>query len=221
MPSFLGHPRATTVVVPAPVYATWNPAGTNANITLSNGNLTAEVTGPTAGTAYGVSATSGYNFDAGKRYVEIAIDNISGAASGISIGFADTDQAVVGELGDMTYAYAWRADGYTESAGDTSALGGAAGNGDVVQLALHAYHEAGTAKAKIWFGVNGMWLGLGDPGAGSNPSFDGAVAPLATDWSIRATLKEPGDRLIANFGASTFAYGVPEGFSSGWGANIT
>lgn len=221
MPSFLGHPRATRILVPAPIYATWSPAGTNPNITLSNGNLTAEVTGASAATAYGASASAGDNFDDGKRYVEIEIGNIAGSASGIAIGFTDSDQAVDGELGDMVFAYAWRLDGFKESAGSTTALGSPAGSGDVLSIAIHAYVDGGTARAKIWFGVNGTWLGLGNPETGANPAFDGVVAPLATDWALRATMKQTGDRLVGNFGSGAFVHPVPTGFGSGWGMNIS
>lgn len=221
MPSFLGHPRATTILVPAPVYATWSPAGTNPNITLSNGNLTAEVTGPSASTAYGASATAGDNFDAGKRYVEISVGSISGSAAGMAVGFTDTDQIVDGELGDMDFAYALRLDGFAENAGNSTFLGNPAVPGDILALAIHAYIEENSAKAKIWFGVNGIWLAAGNPATGANPVFDGVIAPIATDWAIRATMKETGDRLVANFGSGTFIHVVPAGFGAGWGNNIS
>lgn len=220
MPSFLGHPRVMFIAQTPPVFATWNPAGTDDNITLSDGNLTGHVSGPTAGTAYGMSATSGYNFDDGKRYFEIRIDNIAGSPSGISVGFSDTDQMVSGELGDMTYAYAWRADGYRKSAGVATVFGSGAVNGDVIQLAIHAYIDGGSARAKIWFGKNGVWFGSGNPALSVSPAFDGVIAPIATDWGVRATMKVSGDRLTGNFGSSPFLYGVPSGFGSGWGIGI-
>src|SRR3546814_1037392 len=83
MPSFLGHPRGVCVSA-TPIFATWNSQGTNSNISLTSGNLTAELTGSPPTTAYNVSATTGYNFDDGKRYVEIEIDNIAGSVSGRS-----------------------------------------------------------------------------------------------------------------------------------------
>ncbi|MEQ9329978.1 hypothetical protein [Thalassobaculum sp.] len=221
MPSFLGHPRVNTVLLPAPVYATWNPAGTNPNITLSNGNLTAELTGSTPATAYGTSASSGFNFDNGKRYIEIIIDNISGFSSSIAFGFCDTNQVGGFELGDLEYAYACRADGNIESNGVVNSLGSSIGAGAVVQLAIHAYIEAGVAKANIWFGVNGTWLGSGDPVGGGNPAFAGAVAPLATDWAVRATMQTPGDRITAGFSPGAFVFSAPAGFTAGWGANLT
>src|SRR3546814_15484153 len=91
MPSFLGHPRGVCVSA-TPIFATWNSQGTNSNISLTSGNLTAELTGSPPTTAYNVSATTGYNFDDGKRYVEIEIDNIAGSVSGISVGFADRSE---------------------------------------------------------------------------------------------------------------------------------
>src|SRR3546814_6008299 len=69
MPSFLGHPRGVCVSA-TPIFATWNSQGTNPNISLTSGNLTAELTGSPPTTAYNVSATTGYNFDDGKRRSE-------------------------------------------------------------------------------------------------------------------------------------------------------
>lgn len=209
------------VATAPPVYSTWNAAGTNPNITLSNGNLTAEVTGSTAGTAYGASAV-GSSFDTGKRYLEIEIDAIAGSAAGISIGFSDTDQTLGADLGDAAYGYAWRADGYKENNGSASALGSSASAGDIIMLAIEGLGDSGgQATANIWFGKNGTWFGSGDPATGANPAFSAAAAPIATDFGVRATLKTTGDRLIANFGASAFAYSVPAGFGAGWGQNIT
>ena len=221
MPSFLGHPRIRVQEPSLPMYVTWNGAGTDSNISLSNGSLTGEVTGPTAGSAYGMSATTGYNLDDGKRYIEITVNNVHGELSGIALGFADTDQIINGHLGDMTYAYAWRLDGYKESNGIAVALGSAASNGDVIQLAIDAYLDSGAAKARIWFGKNGLWFGGGNPALATAPAFDGVIAPIATDWGVRATMKTTGDRMTGNFGAAPFVYGVPTGFGAGWGANIT
>src|SRR3546814_15492675 len=125
MPSFLGHPRGVCVSA-TPIFATWNSQGTNSNISLTSGNLTAELTGSPPTTAYNVSATTGYNFDDGKRYVEIEIDNIAGSVSGISVGFAVSEQTLGFALGDLQYAYAWLAAGYKESDGLASAVGTAA-----------------------------------------------------------------------------------------------
>jgi len=220
MPSFLGHPRAKTIQLPTPVYATWNPAGTNANITLSNGNLTAELTGTPPSTAYGTSAGPSDNFDNGKRYVEFRIDNIAGSSSGIAVGLSDTGQTPGLELGDLQYAYAWRADGYKESNGNAVGLGVSAVAGDVIRMAIDAYSYNGQDLVDIWFGLNGSWFGGGDPANGTGAAFVGASAPIATDWTIRATLKSVGDRITASFGANSFMYSVPIGFVPGWGNNL-
>jgi len=221
MPSFLGHPRATRILVPAPVYATWNPAGTSASIAISNGNLTAEVIGSSSSNAYAVSASSGHDFDNGKRYIEIQIDALGGSPASISIGFADSDQTFSGEeLGALTFGYAWRADGFKVNGGSATDLGDPAAVGDILMLAIHAFNDGPTAKSDIWFGLNGIWLGTSNPVGGVNPAFSGAVASVAADWGIFATMKTAGDRLRANFGASVFAYTVPVGFSPGWGQGI-
>lgn len=221
MPSFLGHPRATTILLPPPVYATWNPAGTNPNITLSNGNLTAEVTGPNAPDAYTVSASSGDSFDSGKRYFEIEIGAIAGSPAHVSIGFADSDIDPAGdELGDLQWGYAWRLDGYKENNGNSVVYGSPASAGDVLMLAIHGYIDGQIAKADIWYGVNGIWFDGGNPSIGVGSAFSGAIAPFSTDWGVRASVRNTGDKLTANFGAAAFDFSVPSGFGAGWGKGI-
>lgn len=221
MPSFLGHPRVNTVLLPPPVYATWNPAGTSGNITLSNWNLVADVTGPNTPNAYTLSASGGDSFDNGKRYFEIKIDSIGSTASSISVGFADSELDPSGnDIGDLPWGYAWRADGYREHSGNAVPLGVSANSGDVVMFAIHAYIASDIAKSDMWFGMNGNWFGSGDPASGLNPSFIGAIASVATDWGFRASLKTNGDRVVANFGGAAFLYPAPFGFSKGWGINV-
>ncbi|MEQ8816566.1 MAG: hypothetical protein RLO51_26255 [Thalassobaculum sp.] len=221
MPSFLGHPRVNTVLLPAPVYATWNPAGTNPNITLSDWNLTAQVTGPNTANAYTLSASGGGNFDDGKRYFEVRTVSLGGAAGSISIGFADSDLDPGGaELGDLPWGYAWRGDGVKKSNGIANSLGVVLVPGSIIMIAISSYVYLGQATAKIWFGENGVWFDGGNPSVNENPAFDGAIASSATDWGVRASLKTNGDRIMANFGGSPFMYNPPSGFSAGWGLGV-
>lgn len=221
MPSFLGHPRSAGILVPAPIYGTWNPAGTSPNVALTNWNLTAEVTGPNAPDAYTLAASGGYDFDLGKRYFEVRVISIGGLASSISIGFADSEPDPGGdELGDLPWGYAFRGDGYKENSGNALAIGSAINAGDILMFAIRAYLEGEISKANVWFGVNGTWFSGGNPATDVNSAFSGAIAQFATDWGVRASLKTNGDKLMANFGGAPFAYVVPSGFSSGWGQHI-
>jgi len=65
---------------------------------------------------------------------------------------------------------------------------------------------------KIWFGLNGTWLGSGDPATGANPSYTGIGAgrryfcmnAASGSGSSYAKLRIP----------SEFSYSVPSGFST-------
>lgn len=218
MPSFLGHPRVNTVTLPAPVYATWNPAGTNPNITLSNGNLTAELI-----VANGVGNFTGTQTgkDHGNYYAEFKINNISEDTSTISFGLIDTNQSKSGDLGSVVYAYAWRCDGKKESNNNFEEYGLVASSGSVVMLACRLYQSSGLDMADIYFGLNGVWFGDANPSLYYSPAYSGALAPLATDFLVGCTLRAVGDMVTANFGQDTFNYLVPSGFGRGWGDNIS
>lgn len=56
---------------PSVTYATWNPSDKSANVTLSNGNLTATITANTA--FYGARATIGKS--SGKWYWEQTVSD--------------------------------------------------------------------------------------------------------------------------------------------------
>lgn len=86
-----------------------------------------------------------------------------------------------------------------------TAWGAAFAAGDVYMVALDK--NAG----KVWFGRNGSWFNGGDPASGANPAFDNLTGDLypaessntsGTSWVWRA-----------NFGAETFVYAPPAGFS--------
>lgn len=218
MPSFLGHPRVNTVLLPAPVYATWNPAGTNPNITLSNGNLTAELNvangdGNFTGTQVGR--------DRGSYYVEFSINNIATNPANISFGLIDTNQARSGDLGDVAYAYAWRCDGNKENNNNIESHGSSASISSIVMMACRLYDGIENDVADLYFGLDGVWFNGSDPSSGQGATFSSVPAPLATDFLIGCTLRGVGDMITANFGQAVFTYSVPNGYGRGWGDNIS
>jgi len=208
----------TGTATAAPVYDVWNAAGTDANITLSNGNLTATMNATPGG---GKATRTQTGRDTGYFYVEFTVANIASSAADLAVGLIDTNQTPNGELGDLTYGYAWRLDGYKENAGTASAYGSAATGSDVIMMAFKLYQSGGADVADIYFGLNGSWFGSSDPATETSPAFSAVTAALATDFLVACTMKTSGDSITANFGASTFAHTVPAGFGAGWGQNIS
>jgi hypothetical protein len=178
-------------------YATWNPSDKAAELTLSDGNLTAAGSAVDAYAA--VRATIGKS--TGKWYFEIYFTS-KGTYSWV--GIADATMTTAERVGLTTYSWGnqsngqfWH-DGYNWSGQTISA-------GTTVMIALDLDNH------KIWWGKDGTWHGGGDPAAGtgySNDTLEGTLFPALTFyWTGNAT---------ANFGASAFAYTVPSGFNSGW-----
>ncbi len=66
---------------------------------------------------------------------------------------------------------------------------------------------------EFWAGQNGTWYNGGDPGTHANPvatGLSGAVYSGVTFYSYSA------NAFTANFGASSFQYAVPTGFTAGF-----
>lgn len=180
------------------ICTTWNPADKHADITLSGGNLTATNVNQWRSVRAILSKASG------KHYYEVLIiDNTYmnvglGTSAATLSNYPGWDAYGVGMSGHVGF-YA----GATFTANGKSEIDYS--NGDTVLIAVD--FDAG----KLWFGVNGVWCGSGNPAAG-------------TDWTYSFT---PGTALFpmvgiqtasctALFGATSFAYTVPSGFNSGW-----
>lgn len=178
-------------------YTTWNPEDKAANVILSNGNLT--VTCP----ATWDSVRSIASRTTGKCYFEITINKYDHIMSGV----ATSDANLTSYLGSDIYGLGWMAAGSFYVGSIFTANGKAClalTNGDVVCIALDL--DAG----KLWFGKNGVWIGSGDPVAGTDWtfSFTGGLELFAA-----CSVQSGGG--TANFGASSFSHTVPNGFNSG------
>ena len=196
---------------------TWDPSFKHANITLSNGNLTATGSGGWTGLASTFSASSG------KWYCEITVDNIADHAV---IGVVSEDWSVATYPGSSDgpgggYGY-YSNDGnkyhnYPGFPGIEGYGSSWTSDGDVIGIALDMDND------KLWFSKNGVWQASGDPAAGTNyaygpttthkfgashDSFPGALTPIF----IGASPNESGNALTINFGQFPFAYPVPTGF---------
>ena len=81
--------------------------------------------------------------------------------------------------------------------------------GDTFMLALDMN------AAAIHFGKNGLWLGGSDPETGANPAFAGLQGPFTAAITSGARECSPLS-YTTNFGATEFAYKVPDGYFKGF-----
>jgi len=163
-------------------FATWNPAGKGAGVSLSNGNLTVTNTALSM-----VRATLGKS--AGKWYWEMLRNNSSGG-SGIANAAAALNSYPGGDTNGWSYWYSGLK--YTNAVG--LAYGATFTTGDIIGCALDM--DAGT----ISFYKNGVLQGVAYSG------LSGVIYPAAG---------QTGGSTTTNFGATPFAYPVPEGFNAG------
>lgn len=194
----------TIGVAPAPVPTTWNLADKSANMSLTNGNLTATSTN----FSVGVRAVAGKS--AGKWYFETTMANGGSAADVIGLGLAGAVLTTTGPAGTVVVFPSF----INVNASSVLAFSGMA-NGVVVGKAIDL-----DAKL-IWFRIapTGNW----NNNAANNPATGVGgvnIAVIATGplYPIFQVGAASGHAATANFGASAFVGAVPAGFTSGWPA---
>jgi hypothetical protein len=183
----------------------WSSSDKEAALSLTNGNLTASVSGATMQSGRGVTALSG------KRYFEARLD--VAAASGLSaiIGIA-TAAASFGS----SYGFATGSGGYG-FASDTgnklnnssqSAYGSSFNTAGTV--AGFAYDDVSTpGTVMIWLAINGVWQASGNPATGANPAFS-----VSSSVFYPAITCKDGGQVTARFTGTLWSYSAPTGFSA-------
>jgi hypothetical protein len=179
------------------VYATWDPSNKQTVIVLSNGDLTAAYSGG----AYTAGVLASTSKSTGKWYFECTL-NSSGQAF---VGITNT-AGVNGSADNRIYSdastKAYYQTGQKWTSGSGSAYGSSFTTNDVIGVAWDADND------RIHFAKNGTWQNSGDPVAGTNAAFTGLTGTF-----FPAIICYSGAQWTANFGASSFAYSPPSGFS--------
>lgn len=176
-------------------YATWDYIRKGTNVTLSNGNKTAQSVGGSVISTIGKSS--------GKWYWEYKLDYVSAYQGHVfGVGTASTD--VTSYIGATTASYGWiywlsgAVNAVYNNAGVvTAAYGSAYVTNDVIGMALDM--DAGTLKIY----KNNTLLGTACTG------LTGTYYAAWGDYSSQTT------NITANFGATAMTYSPPSGYNAG------
>ena len=201
-----GETSAQTFTVNAGATVFWDSGTHNANITLSNGDLTVNRTGDTSSWDSVLCNTS----ISGKKYWEITLDQ-SDNETYFMIGcatssLADTSypgQDADGSVGCQSVSTTTR----RYISGSFSAYGVDADISDVLMVAYDDDND------EFYYGINGTWNNSADPVAGTG----GISLGTGTYYPAAGLFWTTGSATViitANFGATAFAYTPPSGYSA-------
>ena len=185
-------------------YATLNPLDANSSVTLSSGNLLA--TGTTVG--FRSVKSTVVMPPSGKWYFECVTN------SGNSLmGVATASESNGSYVGATSNGWSFQSGGYYNNSFTSGlSLNSSAYSGDTVMIAVDRDTQ------KIWFGVNGIWGGSGNPSAGLNAIFSNL--PSSDNLFAMVTVDASGKTVLSNFGQNPFKFPPPEGFLPLNAANV-
>ena len=181
-----------------------NDNGRPANITLSDGNLTAAF----AGSGYSGGIRSSIFFDSEDSdgwYAECTLDSLAFASifragvANASLNLSSTDAQ------NDANGWAYSDQGAKLNNSYTTGYGSSVTVGDVVGIAVR--------NGKIYFAVNNTWQGSADPVAESNPAFSNLLGDVAFCQSTN-TGGSYAHTATWNFGQTGFTYTPPTGYKS-------
>lgn len=185
----------------------WNPADTTANMTLSNGNLTATSTNFSVGTRAAVGLSSG------KSYFEVTMATGASTADNVGLATAAANLTTTGGAGTTVVI-----NGNIFVNGTSVAAFPGIANGSIIGIAVDL-----TAQL-IWYRIapSGNWnnSGTANPATGAGGVSISALGSAAL-YPVYQVGAATGHSATANFGASAFSGAVPSGFISGWGTGIS
>ena len=176
----------------------WNSADKDADIALSNGDLTA--TSSNAGSVRSTNSKS-----TGKWYVEFTADTNATGAQEWRVGIANSSHTITQIVGNNANGWAFCGDGEKNTNSSGSAYGNSITDGDVIGLALDM------DNGRLFFAINNTWQNSGDPAAGTNAAFTSLSGAMFLAWgSNNAT------RAVSLKSVSAYSYTPPTGFTAGW-----
>jgi len=176
---------------------TWNPSDKSADITLSNGDLTASATVSSRQVRATLSRSSG------KYYFEAALTATGTPILGLIPSTSSLDTFPNGVSDWWVYGNNV-GEIHTAHNGSFPLLATYTKNaGDVYRVAVDL------TAGKLWFGLNGVWLGGGNPAAGTGPVYTSVSGTLFPAWGTSNTCSAD-----AHFSIDTCAFPIPSGFTA-------
>lgn len=176
-------------------YATFNPALTGTNLSLSGGNLTVTAI---YGVGGGGQSLTTVQVNGSKRYWENKIDPTSTGRT--AFGVQSSTGSLNNQLGRDATSWAYQMNGAVLNNNTTIATISSYVIGDIIGVALDLIGNT------VQFYKNGLALGSAySVTAGAYYGAYGSQAPPSGDTEI----------ITSNFGQSPFVYSVPAGFTGG------
>ena len=205
MPSWAFYGRAKSRAFPLNLSSfSWSLTAKSPNITLSNANLTVQLTSAGGGTSNGRSEIGQSGV---KRYFEVHVDSLAG--SPVQIGLVDTAFVIGTDAMEASgHAIAYDSQGSVTVNGVQVATLETWAIGDVIETAVDL------TNSLIWFRRNAdNWNNdaAADPATGTNGI---SYAGFLTTNPVYAAYEMHGffEIITANFGGSGFAFSPPSGF---------
>lgn len=182
---------------PISQYPTFDPVNKTANVSLTNGNLTASTStslGHTVICNESIPSLDGY-------YWEVTVTSFVGTYNAPLVGLAMTYSD--GGLGYNANEYSYFGyNGQLYSNNIYTNSGSTYGTGDVIGVAVK--------NGKIWFSKNGVWQFSGNPNIEANPAFSNIPNNLYPAIGDGTSM---GNGVFnINFGQRPFSYTPPLGF---------
>ena len=183
---------------------TWNESDKSSTVFISGG-LTASSTGTSAGA---VRSTDAVNV--GKIYFEVFWQNGTGSGTACGITRASAAIDAIGVIANGALVYANGSVWFNGSSTGISLWGGGSIDGTIC-------FAVDFTASRLWARLNG---GNWNNDAGANPATNtggidiSAMFPTNAAYAC-ATFNSASPTTTINFGANTFAYGIPSGFA-GW-----
>jgi hypothetical protein len=193
---------------------TWNPSDKSANITLSNGNLTAAAS---ASSNEGVRAVDSKT--SGKYYFEWKLTGTpNGSNTGVEVCREDATLSSMGSTTNLLCGCFISVGNIWNNGSFTGKTVGAFATNDVGCSAIDLDNK------RAWFRKNGgNWNG----DATANPATNTGGIDIS-GWFTgvhviypSATFNTTTSSFVTNFGDSSFTQTTPSGFTSGWPTNVT
>lgn len=196
-------PTGGTLVTFDATNATTAPGNfTSASWTLSNGNLTAAI----SGAAGSVTASSGVS--SGKFYMEFTCNSVG--SNSPWVGIFKSGESLSQFPGDTANSYGFNTNGNKYNNNNAVAYGNAWTGGNVIGVAYDA------TGGNLWFSIDGTWqnsatiteIQNGTTTHAAYTGLSGTFYPSVGGNSGNTS------QFTVNFGASPYAHTVPTGFGS-------